>query len=312
MAKTRSQSSREAVSRRIKQLYDELVMSYFGSVNLNGPPLPPREASYDGMCEAEAVLWREDFHLHCQIQTVILHLMASRVALVTWAREWVGKESFVKFHSGRAESFELQIDLEKLNGNYGCKLFKYVGLPCCHLLKVFSKYDILKIPKAFIMTRWTIGANNFSRSYDESQLERDNLRHALRHNHLSHRASNLFKRASKMKESFDFAALKLDELKSYLQNYDDTLTHIDKSQQNISTSIADSLVSRTMILSPLAVQTKGRAKFNHKKGARWKGEMEEAVMKKKRTCKSCGVLGNHDKRTFSLLKMMIAESSRRQ
>ncbi|KAF6165488.1 hypothetical protein GIB67_023317 [Kingdonia uniflora] len=100
----------------------------------------------------------------------------------------------VKSHNGRTESFELQIDLEKLTGNCGCKLFEYAGLPCCHLLKVFSKYDILKIPDVFIMTRWTIGANKFSRSYDESQLEADNLRHALRHSHLSLRASNLFER----------------------------------------------------------------------------------------------------------------------
>ncbi|KAF6143904.1 hypothetical protein GIB67_001698 [Kingdonia uniflora] len=111
-----------------------------------------------------------------------------------------------------------------------------------------------------------------------------------------------------MKESFNFAVLKLDELESYLQNYDDALTQIDESQQNISTSVADSLVSRIKILNPLVVQTKGRAKINYKNGARWKGGMEEAVMKK-RTCKSCGVLGNHDKRTFPLLKTMIAEST---
>ncbi|KAF6156481.1 hypothetical protein GIB67_011282 [Kingdonia uniflora] len=124
----------------------------------------------------------------------------------------------VKSHSGRVESFGLQIDLKKLTGNYGCKLFEYVELPCCHLLKVFSKYDIFKIPEAFIMTRWTIGANKFSRSYDESQLEGDNLRYALRHSHQSLCASNLFERASKMKESFDFAVLELEKLKFYLQN----------------------------------------------------------------------------------------------
>ncbi|KAF6150654.1 hypothetical protein GIB67_022266 [Kingdonia uniflora] len=62
-----------------------------------------------------------------------------------------------------------------------------------------------------------------------------------------------------------------------------------------------------MILNPLLVQAKGRAKIDHNKGARWKGGMEEAIMKK-RTCKSYGVLGNHDKRTFPLLKTMIAES----
>ncbi|KAF6137400.1 hypothetical protein GIB67_036437 [Kingdonia uniflora] len=177
----------------------------------------------------------------------------------------------VKSHSGRTGSFELQIDLEKLTGNCGCKLFEYVGLSCCHLLKVFSKYNILKIPEAFIMTRWTIGANKFSRSYDESQLEGDNLSHALRHSHLSLRVSNLFERASKMKISFNFTVLKLDELESYLQNYDDPLTQIDASQQNISTSILDSLVTGTIILNPLVVQTKGRVKIDHKKGARWKG-----------------------------------------
>ncbi|KAF6152655.1 hypothetical protein GIB67_008092 [Kingdonia uniflora] len=158
------------------------------------------------------------------------------------------------------------------------------------------------------MTRWTIGANKFSRSYDESQLEGDNLRHALRHNHLSLRASNLFERTSKMKESFDFAVLKLGEFESYLQNYDDVLTQIDASQQNISIFVVDSLVSRTMILNPIVVQTKGRAKIDHKKGARLKGGMEWAVMKKKRTCKNYGVLGNHDKRTCPLLKTMIAKS----
>ncbi|KAF6156065.1 hypothetical protein GIB67_010989 [Kingdonia uniflora] len=95
MVKTRSQSSREATSRRIKQFYDELVLRYFGSVNLNGPPLPPREASYEGMCEAEAALWREDLYLHCQLQTVILHPMARKAALVAQARELVRKEGFV-------------------------------------------------------------------------------------------------------------------------------------------------------------------------------------------------------------------------
>ncbi|KAF6164326.1 hypothetical protein GIB67_029209 [Kingdonia uniflora] len=172
----------------------------------------------------------------------------------------------VKSHSGRTELFELEIDLEKLTGNFGCKLFEYVGLPCCHFLKVFSKYDILKIVEAFIMTRWTIGVNKLSRSYDKNELE------------------------------------------SYLQNYDESFTQIDASQQNILASVTDSLVFGTMILNPLIVQTKGRAKTDHKKGAIWKGGMEEAVMKKKRTCKSCRVLDNHDKRTCPLLKTMIAKS----
>ncbi|KAF6157974.1 hypothetical protein GIB67_015290, partial [Kingdonia uniflora] len=387
VVKTRSQSSQEAASRRIKQLYDELVMRYFGSVNLNDLPLPPRGASYEGMCEAEAALWREDFHLHfiltmedsvdenwskvigeesperCENEHIVdpfsaeapyegQHFNIAEDVRLWYEQYGRGQGFSTKIRNstkrprlddidrayfccmsngfskknlgnpessdvagnrrssdnGRAESFELQIDLEKLTSNCGCKLFEYIGPPCCQLLKVFSKYDNLKIPKAFIMIRWTIGANKFSRSYNESQLEGDNLRHALRHSHLSLRVSNLFERALKMKESFDFAVLKLDELESYLKNYDDALTQIDASQQNISTPVTDSLVFRTMILNPLVVQTKGRAKIDHNKGVRWKEGMEEAVMKKKRTCKSCRVLSNHDKRICPLLKTMIAES----
>ncbi|KAF6136418.1 hypothetical protein GIB67_019301 [Kingdonia uniflora] len=92
VVKTRSLSSREAVSHRIKQLYDELVLRYFGSINLNGPPLPPREESFERMREAEVALWKEDFHLYCQLQTVILHLMARKAAFVARARELVRKE----------------------------------------------------------------------------------------------------------------------------------------------------------------------------------------------------------------------------
>ncbi|KAF6147995.1 hypothetical protein GIB67_024170 [Kingdonia uniflora] len=264
MVKTRSQSSWEAASRRIKQLYDKLVMGYFGSVNLNGPPLPPREASYEGMCKAETALWRENFHLHCQMQTIILHPMARRATLVARARNWLGR---------KAPVLSVQLTMEdSVDENWSKVIVEEYP-------ERFLEYDILKLPMAFIMT-----------------------------SHLLLRASNLFERASKMKESFDFVILKLDELESYLQSYDDALTQIDASQQNISTSVAYSMVSGTIILNPLVVQTKGRAKINHKKGARWKGGMEEAIMKKKRTCRSCGVLSNHDKRTCSLLKTMIAES----
>ncbi|KAF6137401.1 hypothetical protein GIB67_010659 [Kingdonia uniflora] len=93
MVKARSQSRREAVSCRIKQLYDELVLCYFGSVNLNGPPLPLREASYEGMFEAEAALWREDFHLYYQLQTVILYPMAWSATLVTRPGNWLGRKA---------------------------------------------------------------------------------------------------------------------------------------------------------------------------------------------------------------------------
>ncbi|KAF6172447.1 hypothetical protein GIB67_006960 [Kingdonia uniflora] len=179
----------------------------------------------------------------------------------------------VKSHSGHPESFELHIDLKKLTGHCGCKLFEYVGIPCRHLLKIFSKYDILKIPEAFIMARWRIGANKFSRSYDESHLSVENLRQPLCHNHLSLRASLLFDRASNTKEKFEFTISKLDEIESYLDHYDESLTVLQPSKPATTSPFMESMMSTTPILGPLVVQTKGRAILYHKKGGRWKGEI---------------------------------------
>ncbi|KAF6171081.1 hypothetical protein GIB67_010949 [Kingdonia uniflora] len=235
--KTRSQSRREAASRRIKQLYEELVLYYFGSVNLNGSPLPPREIKMDTVMEGMSSTGQSEstnnffngwLPITTRLYSFVTKYEASlledqfdqvvRFAAIKRHVEGNVRQLTVNSHTGRTESFELEIDLKKLT------------------------------------------------------------------------------------------VLKLDELESYFQNYDESFTHIDASQQNILTSVADSLMSTPMILNPLVVQTKGRAKTDHKKGTRWKGGMEEAVMKKKRTYKRYGVLDNHDKWTYPLLKMMIAES----
>ncbi|KAF6134898.1 hypothetical protein GIB67_002299 [Kingdonia uniflora] len=161
----------------------------------------------------------------------------------------------------------------------------------------------------------TIGLYSFVTKYEATLLE-DRFDQVVRfvaiERHIEGNVQQLMvKSHSGRTESFELIIdlEKLaDELEFYLQNYDDPLAQVDASQQNISTSIVDSLASGTIILNHLVVQTKGRAKIDHKKGIRCKGGMEEAVMKKKRTCKSCGVLDNYDKRTCPLLKMMIAES----
>ncbi|KAF6152020.1 hypothetical protein GIB67_010594 [Kingdonia uniflora] len=188
----------------------------------------------------------------------------------------------VKSHSGHPESFELHIDLEKLTGQCRCKLFKYVELPCQYLLKVFLKYDILKILEAFIMTRWRIGTNKFSRSYDESHLSVENLRQPLRYSHLSLHASLLFDKASNTKENFEFMVLKLDEIESYLYHYDESLTVLDASEPAMISPLVESMMSETPILDPLVVQTKGRAKLDHKKGRRWMGGGCRKLLRRRR------------------------------
>ncbi|KAF6159231.1 hypothetical protein GIB67_032002 [Kingdonia uniflora] len=160
----------------------------------------------------------------------------------------------VKLHSGHLESFEKHINLEKLTGHYGCKLFEYVGIPCRHLLKFFSKYDILKISEAFTMARWRIGIKKFYWSYDESHLSVENLRQPLRHIHLSLRVSLLFDMASNTKENkFEFTILKLDEIESYLDHYDESVTVLEPSKPATTSPFVESMMLATSILDPLVV-----------------------------------------------------------
>ncbi|KAF6148339.1 hypothetical protein GIB67_025558 [Kingdonia uniflora] len=214
------------------------------------------------------------------------------------------REILVKSHSRPPKSFELKIDLAGLTGHCECKLFDYVGLPCRHLFRVFSKYDVLQILDAFIQPRWKIDINKYSRSYDESFLDGENLRKSLHHNHLSLRASNLFEMASKNKTNFEYALLRLDGLKLHLDVYDESLSQISGSDLSMSTPLTEIVMSTAPILDPLMAQTKGRTKDDHKEGGQWKGKMEITVEKKK-TCKGCEVFGSHNKQTCPQLKLLF-------
>ncbi|KAF6156847.1 hypothetical protein GIB67_015552 [Kingdonia uniflora] len=74
---------------------------------------------------------------------------------------------------------------------------------------------------------------------------------------------------------------------------------------SMSTPLTETLMSSVPILDSLMAQIKGRTKDDHKKGGRWKGGMEIAVEKKKRTCKGYGVFGSHGKRTGPQLKLLF-------
>ncbi|KAF6135334.1 hypothetical protein GIB67_027208 [Kingdonia uniflora] len=95
MVKTRSQSSREAASRHIKQLYDKLAMRYFGSANFNGSPLSPREESYEGMSRLRR---------HCGGRISICIVRCRRSSCIQWRREqllllgpgnWLGRMALI-------------------------------------------------------------------------------------------------------------------------------------------------------------------------------------------------------------------------
>ena len=42
--------------------------------------------------------------------------------------------------------------------NCSCKKFEFVGILCCHALKILDINNIKKIPEQYILNRWTINA----------------------------------------------------------------------------------------------------------------------------------------------------------
>ncbi|KAF6165724.1 hypothetical protein GIB67_012621 [Kingdonia uniflora] len=155
---------------------------------------------------------------------------------------------------------------ESINNFFNGWLLPSTGLPRRHLFKVFSKYDVLQILDAFILPRWMIGANKYSRSYGESFLDGDILRKPLRHSHILLRAVNLFERASKNKTNFEYTISRLYEFELHLDVYDASLTQLLGSDPLMPTSLTETVMSSAPILDPLVAQTKCHAKDDHKKG----------------------------------------------
>ncbi|KAF6171719.1 hypothetical protein GIB67_007240 [Kingdonia uniflora] len=115
-------------------------------------------------------------------------------------------------------------------------------------------------------------------------------------------------RALNTKEKFEFTILKLDEIESYLDHYIQPMTVLEPSEPATTSPFVESMMLTNSILDPLVVQTKSRAKLDHKRGGRWKEGDGGSAEKKKRTCTRCGVFGNHDRRTCPLLKMKVPET----
>ncbi|KAL5698277.1 hypothetical protein ACHQM5_029338 [Ranunculus cassubicifolius] len=70
----------------------------------------------------------------------------------------------VKFKKGVDEHWLVRLNQQTLEGTCECHFSEFVGIPCAHLLKVFSKLDMVEIPDYFIKQRWLKRANRFKLS----------------------------------------------------------------------------------------------------------------------------------------------------
>jgi hypothetical protein len=48
--------------------------------------------------------------------------------------------------------------IDRVNQSYECECGKFEkdGILCCHILRLFTQFDIVKIPEDYIVPRWTI------------------------------------------------------------------------------------------------------------------------------------------------------------
>lgn len=63
----------------------------------------------------------------------------------------------VEFGTGKA-SYTVTFDAVEAKASCSCQMFEYAGLPCRHMLRVFSLKNIMLLPLHYILKRWTRNA----------------------------------------------------------------------------------------------------------------------------------------------------------
>jgi hypothetical protein len=65
----------------------------------------------------------------------------------------------------RRDIFTVAIDRKAMTFECECGKFEKDGILCCHILRIFTQFDVIKIPEDYILKRWTI-------EYRETELKK--------------------------------------------------------------------------------------------------------------------------------------------
>ncbi|XP_057473394.1 protein FAR1-RELATED SEQUENCE 5-like isoform X2 [Actinidia eriantha] len=95
-----------------------------------------------------------------------------------------------------------------------CMKFEYVGVLCCHALKVLDHRNIKVLPACYILKRWTRDARveSLRESFGTSLEENPKLITASRYRELCQRILKISARAADSDQAFEYAARQLDEV----------------------------------------------------------------------------------------------------
>ncbi|XP_074356865.1 protein FAR1-RELATED SEQUENCE 5-like [Apium graveolens] len=171
-----------------------------------------------------------------------------------------------------------------------CRMLEHSGLPCRHLLAVFTKKRVLKIPPYYINRRWTMHAYRVDGvlPYNLDVGKSHEMTSTDRFNSMTMLTMSFCQSSIASKEWYDYAIglmnreipilerMSIDGIKSYESN----------------SQAPNASAHEEIILDPIMSQTKGRKKDVH-----FKSPIESIGKKEKppRRCTYCQMEG-HDKR----------------
>ncbi|XP_074326956.1 protein FAR-RED IMPAIRED RESPONSE 1-like [Apium graveolens] len=171
-----------------------------------------------------------------------------------------------------------------------CRMLEHSGLPCRHLLAVFTKKRVSEIPPYYINRRWTMHANRVDGvlPYNLDVGQSHEMTSTDRFNSMTMLTMSFCQSSIASKERYDYAVgvmnreipilekMSVDGIKSYESN----------------SQAPNASAHEETILDPIMSQTKGR-----KKDVRFKSPIESIGKKEKppRSCTYCQMEG-HDKR----------------
>ena len=193
---------------------------------------------------------------------------------------------------GESEEFMVKLNPQTYEGTCDCKKIEFVGILYKHMLKVFVRLDIDKLPNHFILPRWRQEANKFRKIDLRDFLKNDGKEEleALRLSHMCHQATKLACAAASSNEACLIYMDGINELAKKLLDISNQPATVCQQKDDPCFSISS---SQPLLLDPNISQTKGRKKDVNNTG-RIKSGIELALGKKKRKYNSCSKLG-HDK-----------------
>ncbi|KAL5714945.1 hypothetical protein ACHQM5_016839 [Ranunculus cassubicifolius] len=205
----------------------------------------------------------------------------------------------VKFKRGTGtDHWVVKLNPSTFQGECECHYFEFVGLPCAHLMKVFSRLDVDEIPEYFINKRCLKGANRF-RVDDKEKKNSEKQTSTMRFSHLCREATQWACVAYQTEEGYKIFLEGIRELGEKISQL--SIAKGENEEAPLMPPSEETPEQPQILLDPNVSQTKGRnkepkANDKTKTNARYKRPIEVAQEKKGRKCAICQSAQTHDKR----------------